>query len=78
MSVKKASKKVRKNSVRKYRSMPNGSTFHFTNDTRTYVKICNAFSLDTATGKDIIPHLFQKVVFTGFKEGYYPLWHTGA
>lgn len=81
MSLKQATKRGSKararRSLRKYRNLPNGATFHFPNDSRRFVKICDAFSIsDDNEGKDIIPNLFQQVVFCGLKEGYYPLFNA--
>lgn len=72
--TKRSSKKKAKRTMTKYKYLWNGSTFRFPNSERVYVKICNAFALrDDASGKEIIPSLFDKVVICGVKKGYYPL-----
>jgi len=68
--------KAPKRSYRKYNKLNNGSKFRYPNDNKVYIKICDAFSLDTATGKDMIPSLFDHVIFCGYQDGYYPLFNA--
>jgi len=69
------SKKKFNAKMRKYNKLPNGATFHLKGSKEVCIKISDAFSITSESGKDVIPGLFDTVIFTGLKKGYFPLYH---
>jgi len=65
--------KKKKSRFQKYAALTTGAKFHFPRSSEVFVKIGDAFSVSTRSGKDCIPNLFETVVFCGYQPHYYPI-----